>query len=69
MHRQKCENQSSLAVLAVSCYFSLYAYPNFSSKVACRHESGTDLRMQLLVKKSLFLNYFWWECCNVVTPV
>lgn len=52
MHRQKCENQSSLAVLAVSCYFSLYAYPNFSSKVACRHESGTDLRMQLLVKKS-----------------
>lgn len=52
MHKQKCENQSSLAVLAVSCYFSLYAYPNFSSKVACRH--GTDLRMQLLVKKKVY---------------
>lgn len=58
MHRQKCENQSSLAVLAVSCYFSLYAYPNFSSKVACRHESGTDLRMQLLVKKKFIFKLF-----------
>lgn len=48
------KSQFPLAVLAVSCYFSLYAYPNFSSKVACRHESGTDLRMQLLVKKKVY---------------